>query len=81
MHQASFHAFVRKNGIHNPKNELLRNWNADLLVPVAKNASNTWNSFEKSIVVCREDCFARFVKLLDSVRDDMNSKDFESVLK
>ena len=77
MHPASFHAFVRKNGIHNPKNGPLRNWNTDLLVPVAKTASNAWSSFEESIVICRDDCFARFVKLLDNIRGDMNSENYE----
>ena len=65
-------AFIRKDGTHKPKKGSYRDWNSELLAPVVQDVSKSWEFFARNFRDCKDDYFARLVKLVDDIRDDLN---------
>ncbi len=74
MHHASFGAWCRRNGAHVTKKYAYRNWNAELLEPVAGEAPRIWKPFDDNVERIKERCCLALQAMLDNVRINLQGQ-------
>ena len=74
MNHSSFAAWCRKAGAYETPKYNYRDWNAELLEPIAEDITKIWKLFDERLHKSREHCFNTLALLLDGIRDDLGGK-------
>ncbi|KAL6720207.1 hypothetical protein ACLMJK_002128 [Lecanora helva] len=73
-------AFIRKNGVHKPKNGQVRDWGSELLNAVVKDIGKSWNAFETEIMDCKSEWHNNLARLVENIREDLSAVEGVSII-
>jgi len=76
MAPGSFNAWCKKYGVHKTQKYPYRNWNTELLEPIAKDIVEVWQAFDNNLAGRKDVCLNSLYGLIDSIRRDLKGRTF-----